>query len=89
LREAEWHLYEKQKHPNDAMILGEMAPNVKQIRALNLADTAIVEGEIAVILITGASGNVGREVVKQALTLGLTVRATFQSPGVAAKAPLD
>jgi uncharacterized protein YbjT (DUF2867 family) len=54
---------------------------------LNLADTAIVEGEIAVILITGASGNVGREVVKQALTLGLTVRATFQSPGVAAKAP--
>ena len=39
------------------------------------------------ILITGAGGNVGREVVKQALTLGLTVRATFQSPGAAAKAP--
>ena len=39
------------------------------------------------ILITGASGNVGREVVKQALAVGLKVRATFQSPGVAAKAP--
>ena len=31
------------------------------------------------ILITGASGNVGREVVKQALALGLNIRATFQS----------
>ncbi|PYX47965.1 MAG: NAD(P)-dependent oxidoreductase [Acidobacteria bacterium] len=39
------------------------------------------------ILITGASGNVGREVVKQALTLGLTIRASFRSPDVAAKAP--
>jgi uncharacterized protein YbjT (DUF2867 family) len=39
------------------------------------------------ILITGASGNVGREVVKQALAVGLKIRATFQSPGVAAKAP--
>jgi len=40
-----------------------------------------------VILITGASGNVGREVVKQALAVGLKIRATFQSPAVAAKAP--
>jgi len=39
------------------------------------------------ILITGASGNVGREVVKQALAVGLQIRATFQSPAVAAKAP--
>ena len=39
------------------------------------------------ILITGASGNVGREVVRQALTLGLTIRASFRSPDVAAKAP--
>jgi uncharacterized protein YbjT (DUF2867 family) len=39
------------------------------------------------ILITGASGNVGREVVKQALTVGLKIRAAFQSPAVAAKAP--
>lgn len=39
------------------------------------------------ILITGASGNVGREVVKQALALGLTIRATFQSPDIAAQAP--
>jgi uncharacterized protein YbjT (DUF2867 family) len=39
------------------------------------------------ILITGASGNVGREVVKQALAVGLKVRTTFQLPGVAAKAP--
>ncbi len=39
------------------------------------------------ILITGASGNVGREVVKQALAVGLTIRATFQSPDKAAKAP--
>jgi uncharacterized protein YbjT (DUF2867 family) len=39
------------------------------------------------ILITGASGNVGREVVKQALAVGLTIRATFHSPAVAAKAP--
>ena len=39
------------------------------------------------ILITGASGNVGREVVKQALAVGLEIRATFQSPAVAAKAP--
>jgi uncharacterized protein YbjT (DUF2867 family) len=39
------------------------------------------------ILITGASGNVGREVVKQALAVGLQIRATFQSPAAAAKAP--
>jgi uncharacterized protein YbjT (DUF2867 family) len=39
------------------------------------------------ILITGASGNVGREVVKQALAVGLKIRATFRSPAVAAKAP--
>jgi uncharacterized protein YbjT (DUF2867 family) len=39
------------------------------------------------ILITGASGNVGREVVRQALALGLPIRATFQSADVAAKAP--
>ncbi len=39
------------------------------------------------ILITGASGNVGREVVKQALAVGLKIRATFQSPAVAAQAP--
>jgi uncharacterized protein YbjT (DUF2867 family) len=39
------------------------------------------------ILITGASGNVGREVVKQALAVGLQIRATFQSPDSAAKAP--
>ena len=39
------------------------------------------------ILITGASGNVGREVVKQALAVGLRIRATFQSPDIAAKAP--
>jgi len=38
--------------------------------------------------ITGASGNVSREVVKQALAVGLQVRATFQSPAVAAKAPV-
>src|SRR6059036_4331011 len=39
------------------------------------------------ILITGASGNVGREVAKQALAVGLKIRATFQSPDIAAKAP--
>jgi uncharacterized protein YbjT (DUF2867 family) len=39
------------------------------------------------ILITGASGNVGREVLKQALAVGLNIRATFQSADVAAKAP--
>ena len=39
------------------------------------------------ILITGASGNVGREVVKQALAVGLKVRATFRSPAEAARAP--
>ena len=39
------------------------------------------------ILITGASGNVGREVVKQALAVGLKIRATFHSPTVAAEAP--
>ena len=39
------------------------------------------------ILITGASGNVGREVVKQALAVGLKIRATFQSAAVAARAP--
>ena len=39
------------------------------------------------ILITGASGNVGREVVKQALVVGLKIRAAFQSPDIAAKAP--
>ena len=39
------------------------------------------------ILITGASGNIGREVLKQALAVGLNIRATFQSPDIAAKAP--
>jgi uncharacterized protein YbjT (DUF2867 family) len=39
------------------------------------------------ILITGASGNVGREVVKQALAVGLKIRATYRSPHAAAKAP--
>jgi uncharacterized protein YbjT (DUF2867 family) len=39
------------------------------------------------ILVTGASGNVGREVLKQALAVGLKIRASFQSPAVAAKAP--
>jgi uncharacterized protein YbjT (DUF2867 family) len=39
------------------------------------------------ILITGASGNVGREVVKQALEVGLRVRAAFPSPAIAATAP--
>jgi uncharacterized protein YbjT (DUF2867 family) len=39
------------------------------------------------ILITGASGNVGCEVIKQALAVGLKIRATFQSPAMAAKAP--
>ncbi|HYL12544.1 MAG TPA: SDR family oxidoreductase [Terriglobales bacterium] len=39
------------------------------------------------ILITGASGNVGREVVKQALAVGLKIRATFQSAYIAAQAP--
>src|SRR5438094_8297236 len=39
------------------------------------------------ILITGASGNVGREVVKQALAVGLKIRATFQSPDIAAEGP--
>jgi uncharacterized protein YbjT (DUF2867 family) len=39
------------------------------------------------ILITGASGNVGSEVLKQASTVGLKIRAAFQSPDKAAKAP--
>jgi uncharacterized protein YbjT (DUF2867 family) len=39
------------------------------------------------ILITGASGNVGSEVLKQALAVGLKIRATFPSPSKAAKAP--
>jgi uncharacterized protein YbjT (DUF2867 family) len=39
------------------------------------------------ILITGASGNVGHEVVKQALAVGLNIRAAFHSPAAAAKAP--
>jgi uncharacterized protein YbjT (DUF2867 family) len=39
------------------------------------------------ILITGASGNVGGEVLKQALAVGLKIRATFPSPSKAAKAP--
>lgn len=34
------------------------------------------------ILVTGASGNVGHEVVKQALALGLKIRASFRSAGV-------
>ena len=39
------------------------------------------------ILITGASGNVGSEVLKQAATVGLKIRAAFQSPDKATKAP--
>jgi uncharacterized protein YbjT (DUF2867 family) len=48
---------------------------------------SFVGGKAAIILITGASGNVGREVVKQSLAVGLKIRATFQSPHIAAKAP--
>jgi uncharacterized protein YbjT (DUF2867 family) len=39
------------------------------------------------ILITGASGNIGREVVKQALAVGIKIRAAFHTPAVAARAP--
>lgn len=39
------------------------------------------------ILITGASGNVGREVLKQIAATGVKVRAAFQSVGKAAIAP--
>lgn len=39
------------------------------------------------ILITGANGNVGREVVKQALAVGLKIRATYRSPAAASRAP--
>src|SRR6516164_8430456 len=39
------------------------------------------------ILITGASGNVGKEVLKQAAGLGIKVRAAFQTARKAATAP--
>ena len=39
------------------------------------------------ILITGASGNVGREVLRQIAQTGSKVRATFQSASSAANAP--
>jgi uncharacterized protein YbjT (DUF2867 family) len=39
------------------------------------------------ILITGASGNVGKEVLKQITQTGFQVRAAFQSAGKAATAP--
>src|SRR2546429_7224282 len=39
------------------------------------------------ILITGASGTVGSEVLTQALSVGLKIRAPFQSADKAAKAP--
>lgn len=39
------------------------------------------------ILITGASGNVGREVLKQVAATGARVRAAFQSAGKASSAP--
>jgi len=39
------------------------------------------------ILITGASGNVGSEVVKQAAAAGLRLRAAYQSPDKARAAP--
>ena len=38
------------------------------------------------ILITGASGNVGKEVLKQVAQAGVRVRAAFQSVGKAATA---
>jgi uncharacterized protein YbjT (DUF2867 family) len=39
------------------------------------------------ILITGASGNVGKEVLKRVVKTGVRVRAAFQSAGKAASAP--
>jgi len=39
------------------------------------------------ILITGASGNVGKEVLKQITQTGMEVRAAFQSVSKAAGAP--
>jgi uncharacterized protein YbjT (DUF2867 family) len=43
--------------------------------------------EFAMILITGASGNVGKEVLKQVAQTGVPVRAAFQSASKAATAP--
>src|SRR6266536_2731352 len=43
--------------------------------------------EIAMILITGASGNVGKEVLKQAAASGAKVRAAFQTANKAETAP--
>src|SRR5438445_13155809 len=42
---------------------------------------------IVMILVTGASGNVGKEVLKQMAHIGVQVRATFQSPSSVASAP--
>src|SRR5437660_12124192 len=39
------------------------------------------------ILVTGASGNVGKEVLKQMAHIGVQVRATFESPSSVASAP--
>src|SRR5215831_121561 len=43
--------------------------------------------ENVMILITGASGNVGKEVLKQIAQTGIQVRAAFQSASKAAAAP--
>jgi uncharacterized protein YbjT (DUF2867 family) len=43
--------------------------------------------EVVMILITGASGNVGAEVLRQTLKTGAKVRAAFQSPDKASTAP--
>jgi uncharacterized protein YbjT (DUF2867 family) len=44
-------------------------------------------GKYAMILITGASGNVGKEVLRQAAASGAKVRAAFQTAHKAATAP--
>src|SRR5262245_42140788 len=45
------------------------------------------QGELEMILITGASGSVGREVVREMIGTGKKFRAMFRSKEEAAKAP--
>src|SRR5207245_5490363 len=62
-------------------------PRLHCYRRYRNARTQRCRREDAMILITGASGNVGSEVLKQAAAAGLKIRATFQIPDKASKAP--
>src|SRR5262245_42320210 len=58
-----------------------------KVKAAEPVGQVAAAGETIMILVTGASGTVGKEVLKQVGKSGAKVRAMYRSPQEAAKAP--